>query len=223
MGTPNRLSYFTEHYMRLPKVTERLSTLFPLSQVVIAIALISMLPQFGVLFAVLWIYLSGPFVWRLFALFFRFEFGKTQIGTKQATSVWMISYNLQLLYSVLPQLEKLLLLVPELYSAWLRLWGASIGRNVFWTPGVEVVDRPLITIGHQVVVGQKTYLSAHVIVKRNSKTFLFLRPISIGDTAIIGAFSVLSAGALVGSSETIMAGSVCSAKKRRLMTTRGAI
>jgi hypothetical protein len=206
--------------MRPPKAVERISALFPFFQVIMAITAIVFFKSVGFLAAVFWIYLSGPLLWRMIALFFSFEFGKTQIGSKQMTSVWMISYNIQLLYSIFPRLEKALLIVPGLYSAWLRLWGAQIGQGVFWTPGVEVVDRPLISVGRFAILGQNTYLSSHTIIKRDTKTFLFLRPISVGEHAVIGAFSVLTAGAKIKDNETVKGGSICSAKQFRSIIRR---
>jgi hypothetical protein len=116
-------------------------------------------------------------------------------------SPWWGSHQIQAIYIALPALESWMRLVPGLFSAWLRLWGAQIGRQVYWTPGLEIADRGLLEVGDQVVFGQRVGLYAHVIkpVVRSCRPdlLLYLKPITIGTGAFVGAGSDLAAGAVV--------------------------
>ena len=55
-------------------------------------------------------------------------------------------------------------LVPGLYSLWLRIWGSRVGRLVYWSPGLEVLDRSLLDVGDQVVFGIGVRLNPHVLM-----------------------------------------------------------
>ena len=71
------------------------------------------------------------------------EIGRHVVGSPTFFTWWAVA-SLQGLYNRIPAIEETLRLVPGLYSAWLRLWGARIGRLTFWAPGVQVLDRPLL-------------------------------------------------------------------------------
>ena len=73
----------------------------------------------------------------------------------EAYSPWWGGHQLQLIYLAAPWLEGLLRLIPGLYSAWLRLWGSTVGKSVYWTPQVEIGDRGLMIIGDQVIFGHR--------------------------------------------------------------------
>src|SRR5262249_19077251 len=115
-------------------------------------------------------------------------------------------HQAQLVYIALPPLEALLRLVPGLYSAWLRLWGARIGRRVYWTPLVDIGDRSLVEIGNDVIFGHRATLYAHVISRTKDKLVLYVKPIVIGDGAFVGAGSVLGPGTRVGEGKLVAAG-----------------
>jgi hypothetical protein len=109
---------------------------------------------------------------------------------------WWISLKLQTLFLRLPLLEELLRLVPGLYSAWLRLWGARIGRLTYWAPGLEITDRPLLDVGDNVVFGGKARLGAHVLRRAapDAPLELIAGRIRIGHRCSIGAQSTLGPG-----------------------------
>ena len=114
---------------------------------------------------------------------------------------WAIS-NLQALFNRLPMLEEVLRLVPGLYSAWLRLWGARIGRTTFWAPGTRVLDRSFLEIGDDVVLGAGARLSSHLIVSHAEGGMrLQVAPIRIGDGAVVGGCSVLGPGSEIAPRE----------------------
>jgi acetyltransferase-like isoleucine patch superfamily enzyme len=110
---------------------------------------------------------------------------------------WWGSHQLQRLYITFPALEAALRLVPGLFSAWLRLWGAKVGRKVYWTPSLEITDRSLLDIGDGAIFGQDAVMVSHVIMPRDGKMTLYFKTIVVGDGALIGGQSVLGPGAVV--------------------------
>lgn len=121
---------------------------------------------------------------------------------------WWGSHQIQLLFITFPALEAALRLVPGLYSAWLRLWGARVGRAVYWTPRVQLLDRSLLDIGDGVVLGHEAGASAHVITVRKGELKLFVSPIRVEAGAMIGARAVLSPGATVAAGAQVPAQTV---------------
>ena len=115
----------------------------------------------------------------------------------QAYSPWWGSHQFQLVYIAFPALETLLRLVPGLFSLWLRLWGSQVGQQVYWTPGLEIADRGLLSIGDRVVFGHRVGLSSHIVKPKRDNLMLYVSPITIGDNSFIGAGSNLGPGATV--------------------------
>ncbi|MBX9767836.1 MAG: hypothetical protein K2X47_11240, partial [Bdellovibrionales bacterium] len=89
------------------------------------------------------------------------------------------------------------------YSAWLRAWGSRIGRTVYWTPRVEVMDRSLLEVGSGVVIGHMVIFCAHVISPSKGRLVLFVRRIRIADGSFVGASVRLGPGAFVDGSEPV--------------------
>lgn len=115
---------------------------------------------------------------------------------------WWATAQWQVIFARLPWLEELLRLVPGLYSAWLRLWGARVGSLVYWSPGVAILDRPLVHIGDRVAFGMGVRLNPHVIAPLHSgRGALFVAPISIGHDVLVGGYSLLMAGCQVADGE----------------------
>ena len=120
--------------------------------------------------------------------------------------VWWLSMQWQVVFCRFPALEEILRLVPGLYSNWLRLWGARIGRLTYWAPGTLILDRPFLSIGDDVVFGAGVRLNGHVIVRDDSgEADLLLATISIGERAQIGGYSLLTAGTTITPDETTRA------------------
>lgn len=122
-------------------------------------------------------------------------------------SPWWGSHQFQVIYIAFPALETLLRMVPGLFSAWLRLWGAQVGKNVYWTPGLEIADRSLLSIGDGVVFGHRVGLYSHIIKPRRDNLMLYLKPITIGDGSFIGAGSYVGPGATIAAGSYLEAGS----------------
>lgn len=126
------------------------------------------------------------------------------ILTRNKYHFWLFSLWIQSIYSMFPSLEKMLMAVPGLYSIWLRLWGSKIGKNVFWNPNVEVLDRSFLEIGNNVFFGNHTYLSPHVLKMKQDCAILVLEPIKIGNDVVVGGFCRLGPGVEVADGVTLI-------------------
>jgi hypothetical protein len=156
--------------------------------------------------AVLVLFLLPPLIARMLLLVFPIPAGSHPVGSR-AFLIWWASAQCQMLFCRFPFLEECLRLVPGLYSCWLRLWGAKIGRLTFWPPGLRILDRSLLRIGHDVVFGSGVRLNAHVIARdeNTGELLLHLAEIEIGDGAHIGGYSLLTAGSIVERGEHLKA------------------
>jgi hypothetical protein len=142
------------------------------------------------------IYLYPVLCFRLLNLFYPLREGRYNLSERRYNP-WWGSHQIQLIYLACPGLESLLRLVPGLYSAWLRLWGAQIGRGVYWTPNVRIEDRPLLQLGDQVLLGHQVQIISHVIVPHKGQMRLYVKKVTIGSQAFIGAASRLGPGVTV--------------------------
>ncbi len=105
---------------------------------------------------------------------------------------WWWSMQWQMVFNRLPMLEELLRLIPGAYSTWLRLWGSKVGRFVYWSPGVRILDRQYVRVGHRVVFGAGARLNPHILNRDDlGRTALFVSEIEIGDDCLIGGYSLL--------------------------------
>ena len=147
------------------------------------------------------LYLLPPLIAFLVLKLWRIPEGKIACGSKPFF-VWWTSLQLQMIFSRLPALEELLRLVPGAYSAWLRLWGARIGRLTFWSPGTVILDRSYLYVGDDVVFGAGVRINPHVVAKSGADGFeLLLGTVKVGDRARVGGYSLLTAGAEIASGE----------------------
>jgi hypothetical protein len=127
--------------------------------------------------------------------------GRIRIGTR-AFFIWWALANLQMLFCRLPFLEELIRLIPGLYSLWLRLWGARIGRLTYWGAGLRILDRSFLRIGDDVIFGAAVRLNSHVLHRNEQGEMeLILASIVIGDRTMVGGYSLLTAGTEIASDE----------------------
>ncbi len=153
------------------------------------------------------LYLQSPLIWRLMNARYGPIPMVSRIGVKaESGSLWLVSNRLQELYETFEVLEKVLKTLPGLYSAWLRLWGARIGRKVNWTAGCKIVDRPFVHIGDRCLIGNQSYISAHAIKKKQDRYQLFVKDVRIGSHVVISYASTLGPGAVVGDRAFIESG-----------------
>lgn len=111
---------------------------------------------------------------------------------------------MQIIFIRLPLLEEILRLVPGLYSNWLRLWGAAVGKYVYWGAALRVMDRPFLRIGDFAVIGYGAGFTAHhfQIFADGRIEFVFGLNI-VGERAVMGGESGLGPGSEVAPSETL--------------------
>ena len=154
----------------------------------------------------LMIYLLPLLGYRIVSLLFAPQSGRYSV-TSAAFLRWWLSVQWQVIFNRLPILEEALRIVPGLYSAWLRLWGAKIGSLVYWSPGVAVMDRAFVRIGKRVVLGAGVRLNPHVIVPgKKAEAQLWLAPVVLGDDVLIGGYSLITAGCTIPDGLSVPAG-----------------
>jgi len=117
---------------------------------------------------------------------------------------WWACFQCQVLFLRFPAAEELLRMIPGLYSLWLRLWGSRIGKLTYWAPRTIILDRGFLDIGDHVVIGAGVRLNPHVM-ERDGDPVLRLSPVKIGDRALIGGYSLLTAGTVIADDEATRA------------------
>ncbi|MGD1854067.1 MAG: acyltransferase [Leptolyngbyaceae cyanobacterium] len=158
----------------------------------------------SVLLCILFIYGLPVVAYRLHSRIYPLKTGISYLQGNDY-SPWWGSHQFQLIYIAFPVLETFLRLVPGLFSAWLRLWGASIGKQVYWTPKLEVADRGLLVIGNGVIFGHQVGLYSHIVKPRRDNLMLYVKPITIGDGSFIGAGSYIGPGAKIADGSCLAA------------------
>ena len=151
------------------------------------------------------LYLMPPIVARLILYWLPIPEGRVAVGTKAFFGWWAL-FQLQVGFCRMPALEEALRLIPGLYSQWLRLWGARIGRFTYWSAGTLISDRSFLAVGDDVVLGAGVRLNSHVLAKgEDGQLELVLATVKIGDRAMVGGYSLLTAGTEISSDEVTRA------------------
>lgn len=150
-------------------------------------------------FAVL--YLVPPLIARGLQVLVPAREGSITVGSC-AFFAWWALFNIQVIFCRITLLEELLRLIPGLYSLWLRLWGARIGRLTYWAAGIRILDRSFLHIGDDVVFGAAVRINPHVLSRNQEGDLeLILATVKIGDRAMIGGYSLLTAGTEIAPDE----------------------
>lgn len=194
--------------------------------------LLSFFPAFVMLMAAasfLWICIApgfasvGALIFSLYGLplltylmhryFYPIEEGISYlIGEKY--SPWWGSHQIQGIYIAFPVLENLLRLIPGAFSAWLRLWGAQVGRNVYWNPGIVILDRGLIEIGDNSIIGYRVEMSCHIIKPKKENLMLYIKKLKIGSNVFLGSASSVGPGVVIEDGAFVAANTVVLLKKK---------
>lgn len=147
------------------------------------------------------LYLLPPLLGGLLFRWAKPAEGRVRVGSRDYF-LWWALLNLQVIFGRLAFLEELLRLVPGLYSGWLRLWGARIGRLTYWGAGTTILDRSFLDVGDDVVFGAGVRIAPHLHARnRHGEPVLLLGTVRIGDRAEIGGYSLLAAGARIADDE----------------------
>lgn len=189
----------------------KLMSAFPLLQLLlnfIAFYQFVLRPSFGSLCLILFfVYIFPLACFRIHNIFFPLQAGTFDLAEPKYCP-WWGSYCLQLVFYSFPQLERILLLLPGAYAFWLRLWGANIGKNIIFTPRIELLDRPLLTIGDGSFFGAGVGISQHIIRPKDGKLVLQVKPVSIGKRVFLGAESRIAPGSCIDDDVVIPYGTV---------------
>ncbi|HTL28969.1 MAG TPA: hypothetical protein VL282_07110 [Tepidisphaeraceae bacterium] len=156
-------------------------------------------PRWTWIFPPLWLLIVPPLVVRCT----RWIESTDDVPTESPVFLrWWFTAQWQVIFNRLPWIEEMIRLVPGLYSTWLRLWGARVGKFVYWTPGLRILDRSLIDIGDRVIFGAGVKINPHIIApNREGKLVLKVARVRIGGDAIVGGYSLLTAGCWIAAGE----------------------
>lgn len=175
----------------------------PLLHLISVLALLFLplsLPMRG-LIATAVLYLLPPLLARIVLMWLPIRSTRINTGSREFLVWWGLA-NLQALFVRFAFLEELLRLIPGVYSLWLRLWGAKLGRLIYWAPGTIILDRSFLNIGDGVVFGAGVRLNPHVIAADSTNAEkLLLADIVIGSNCVIGGYSLLTAGTEIDAGE----------------------
>ena len=83
-----------------------------------------------------------------------------------------------------------------------RALGCRVGRNVLM--GGKIFDPHMVSIGDDVILGEDTLITCHVITGNSSQ----LAPVAIGDRVTIGGRAIICPGVTIGSNSVIGLGSL---------------
>ncbi|NJR18272.1 MAG: acyl transferase [Calothrix sp. CSU_2_0] len=148
---------------------------------------------FSVMTLILIIYGFPLLINKIHTYFYPIEEGISYLCGKKY-SPWWGSHQIQSIYITFPTLERILRMIPGAFTLWLRLWGAKIGQNIYWTAHIEISDRTLLEIGDNVVFGHACGLYSHVIKPKKNDLMLYVKKIKVGNNVFIGAGSHIAAG-----------------------------
>jgi acetyltransferase-like isoleucine patch superfamily enzyme len=157
---------------------------------------------FCILAIFFFIYGLPVLVYRLHEWIYPIKEGISYLIGKEYSS-WWGSHQIQVIYIAIPALEAVLRLIPGMFSLWLRLWGSKIGKNVYWTPGLEIADRSLLEIGDRVVFGHRVGISSHVIKPRKQNLMLYVKKVKIGNNVFVGAGTLIAPGVVINDGQFI--------------------
>jgi len=157
--------------------------------------------RWRLLAGLLLLYLVPPLAARILRWIAPVQEGRIPIGRRDFF-VWWALFNLQVIFCRFPALEEMLRLVPGLYGMWLRLWGARVGRLIYWGAGLRILDRSFVQIGNGVMFGATVRLNPHVLARNKAGELeLILATVAIGNEALIGGYSLLTAGTEIAPGE----------------------
>ncbi len=177
--------------------------LIHLSLIIIALWLFVVSPTgFHFAFILFATYLFPVMVFRLQNRWVPLEEGTTHFSDARYCP-WWGAHQMQQVYSAVPFLEGILRIIPGVYSAWLRLWGSKIGKQVYWTPRIEIVDRSLLVIGDYVIFGHRAACSSHIIKQQDGNLILKVGKVRLGKSVLVGAGARLGPGTIVVDKITI--------------------
>jgi hypothetical protein len=173
----------------------------PFANGILFVALLLLTPRGATWVALGWLLLVPPIVVRITLRCRPLPQADIPLGSADFMR-WWFTAQWQVIFNRLPWIEETIRLVPGLYSAWLRLWGARVGRFVYWTPGLRILDRSLVDVGDRVVFGAGVKLNPHIILPDAAgRLVLKAATVRIGSDAMVGGYSLLTCGSWIAPGE----------------------
>jgi len=155
---------------------------------------------------VAWVYLLPPLASRLMIVALGRPEGKLS-QDMVAYRVWWVLTQWQIIFNRLPWLEELLRLVPGLYALWIWLWGGRLSPFAYVGPGVLITDRYAIRIGRGAILGMKSILAGHLVIRDEAGRWLVMVATPIVESeAILGGDTRLGPGAVLRAGHTLPTG-----------------
>lgn len=178
----------------------KLMALFPLVHILLIIQSVIYFAKnpgwLGIVVILMATYLFPLVSFRLHNILFPFKEGKEQLDTSKYSS-WWGGHQIQQIFYALPFLESVLRIIPGLFSLWLRLWGSQIGKNVYWTPNVEIDDRSLLEVGDNALFGHKIEIISHIVGPRKDGLTLYSKRVKVGRNSFVGAGTRFGPGSTI--------------------------
>ena len=151
--------------------------------------------------AIAWLFLAPPFLARM-VVGHGLPAGEIAVPSRSFFR-WWTTWQLQMVFNRLPWIEEAMRFIPGVYSMWLRLWGATIGRLTLWSPGARIFDRPLVRMGNDVVVGIDVRILGHFGgVDADGRANFTLGPVTLGDRTTVGGGALLGPGFTLDADQT---------------------
>jgi hypothetical protein len=148
---------------------------------------------FSVITLIFIVYGFPLLIHKIHTYFYPIEEGISYLCEKKY-SPWWGSHQIQSIYIAFPAIEIILRMIPGAFDLWLRLWGAKIGKHIYWTAHIEISDRTLLEIGDNVVIGHACGLYSHIIKPKKNDLMVYVKRVKIGNNVFIGAGSYLAPG-----------------------------
>ncbi|MDH3762400.1 MAG: hypothetical protein OEU50_15575 [Gammaproteobacteria bacterium] len=162
--------------------------------------------EIKLLFILAWIYFLPPLICRLLILIWGRPLGTVSSASPTFIYWWFLT-QLQIVFIRFPFLEEVLRIIPGAYNLWLNLWGGKVSLFAYWSPGVTVADRYLISVGRGAVLGGGCRIGAHILVQQADNTqLLTLAEVRIDEYSVIGIHAGVGPGCHVHAHETLPGG-----------------
>ncbi|TXT37636.1 MAG: hypothetical protein FD135_3470 [Comamonadaceae bacterium] len=159
-----------------------------------------------VAFAFAWIYLLPPLVARFTLAVYGIPAGQLTQDTR-GYRVWWFLTQWQTLFNRLPWLEEVLRLVPGLYAFWIGLWGGHLSPFAYVGPGVVITDRYLVYVERGAVLGFKSALAAHMVIRDQQGRYVVVVAAPVVEAeAILGGYAGLGPGAILRAGHLLPSG-----------------
>lgn len=153
------------------------------------------------------VYILPIIAFRAHKLIWPVSYGISKLDAP-SYSPWWAMHRIQVLFNYIPVFERILYLVPGLFSVWLRLWGSKIGKNVYWAGCCDITDRYLLDIGDNVIVGYKVAFYGHAVTPTKDGLVLCYRDIIVKNNSMLGALAKIGPGVIVHEKTIVKAGSI---------------